>query len=654
MTRPPARPLRREILNRLLPTLAVITAPQFTRLPLWLTAAAVLFGGGCFLINARRMAAPGMVLRTLLSLLLPLAVLNHYGTLLGRDAGTALLVAMLALKLLEINTARDLYVVVFLGYFLIAVGFLYTQSLAMAAYMLIGAALLTTVMIDLNRVNTAPAADNLRLAAALLLRALPLALLLFILFPRLQGPLWDLPKDAYGGISGLSDEMAPGLLSDLSASDEVAFRVRFQGEPPPPGQRYWRGPVLWDTDGTRWHGGSPGGPRHQAPPLIRAGPAVTYTVTQEPSNRRWLFALDLAGAIPADAAIDDDFVLQSRRPLRARRSYTVTSYPEATAASLTALQRTRALRLPRDGNPRARALAQEWRARYHDPAAIVRQALGLFHDGPFVYTLHPPLIAGDFVDGFLFGTRRGFCEHYAAAFVFLMRAAGVPARVVTGYQGGVLNPFGRYLIVRQRDAHAWAEVWFDGQGWRRVDPTAAVAPERIEYGIDAGTETEGAVRFAAAAGWLPSLWQEAGYGLDALDNKWNQWVLRYDAGRQARLLQGLQFGALHWQTTAVLLAAVLGAALLGLTLQGIQRTRPPNDPVQRTYGRFCAKLARRGLMRLGHEGPETFAARAGADRPDLAPAIHVITRLYLALRYGGHRPAPALNQLRRAVRRFRA
>lgn len=648
-----AHPCRPEIINRLLPALAAIAAPQVPHLPLWLVAAALLFAAGCYFINVGRLAAPGVVLRTLLSLLLPLAVLHHYGTLLGRDAGTGLLVAMLALKLLELNAPRDLYVVVFLGYVLIVIGFLYEQGPPMALYMLIGVAMLTAVLIDLNRTRPAPVADNLRLAGQLLLRALPLALILFVLFPRLPGPLWGLPKDAFGGLAGLREEMAPGEISALSQSDEVAFRVHFEGDIPPPGQRYWRGPVLADTDGARWYGGNLEGLRHEAPPLDEAGPPVQYSVTLEPNNQRWLFALDLPAAPPPDAEINPDRVLVSEHPLRKRLRYTVTSYPDAAVSGLTPVQRGRALRLPDGTSPRARALAQQWRAHDPDPAAVVQQALTFFREAPFVYTLRPPRIDGDFVDAFLFDTRRGFCEHYAASFVFLMRAAGIPARVVTGYQGGELNPLGDYLIVRQRDAHAWAEVWLHGR-WTRVDPTAAVAPERIERGIDVDALSADAVRFEwADRGWLPSLWREARYGFDALDNHWNRWVLRYDAERQVRLLEGLQFGPVRWQAAAILLATVSAAMLLGLSLYGLRRRRHGEDPVQRAYGRFCSKLGRRGLPRLAHEGPQAFAERAAADRPDLAPVINGITRLYIGLRYGSHNSPALLRGLRRAVRRFR-
>jgi len=650
------RPFRKEVLTRLLPVLAVVLAPQLPRLPLWLIAVSAAFGGWCYLIARQRLRVPGMWLRILLSALLLMAVHAHYGTLLGRDAGAALLTAMLSLKLMEIKEPRDIYIVVFLGYFLIIIGFLFTQSPWMAAYMLIAVILLTAVLNDLNRTKVSSIAANLHLAGAMLLRALPLALVLFVLFPRITGPLWGLPNDAYGSMSGLGDEMAPGQISRLSQSDAVAFRVTFDGFMPPPQQRYWRGPVLWETDGNGWRTGRlwDNLSGKEQPSLARSGAAVTYTVTLEPHNQRWLYALDLIDAAPAAAKITPDFLLLSPAPLRDRLRYTVRSYPGGIASSLNALERQRALQLPAAGNTRARTLAQSWRDRYQNGAAVVQQALTMFRSEPFVYTLHPPRTGQDFVDTFLFETRKGFCEHYAASFTFLMRAAGIPARVVTGYQGGELNPIGNYLVVRQRDAHAWAEVWLEDRGWTRVDPTAAVAPERIELGIDSSLQPIGAaVRFdMPQTAWLGALWRETLYGLDALNNTWNQWVLSYGPERQAELLGWLSLGGLAWQGTALLLLAVLGTLLVWAAVQTLKRKDRPRDRAALAYQGFCHKLARCGLPRLAHEGPTAFAARVAARRPDLAGQAQAIAKLYTALRYSPRCPPAALVQLLRSVRRF--
>jgi transglutaminase-like putative cysteine protease len=456
---------------------------------------------------------------------------------------------------------------------------------------------------------------------------------------------------------GLGDEMTPGQISDLIQSDAVAFRASFDGPIPPAPQRYWRGPILWETDGMGWRMGhlrdalSSGKP----PPFVASGDAVRYTVTLEPHDRRWLYALDLVAAAAPQFRIAPDFLLWRATPLRERLRYTVISYPGGVASRLSGFERQRALQLPVGGNPRARALAQDWRQRFHDPAAIVQQALTMFREQPFVYTLHPPLIAKDFVDRFLFATRRGFCEHYAASFTFLMRAAGIPARVVTGYQGGELNPIGNYLIVRQRDAHAWSEVWLGGHGWTRVDPTAAVAPERIERSIDNSLQPFGdAVRFEVPrVAWLAALWRETRFAWDALNNKWNQWVLSYGPERQADLLGWLKFGGLSWQSMAIVLLAALSTVAVGIVILAFRRERRAEDGIVRTYQNFCRKLARRGLSRRNYEGPDDFAERVAARRPDLARQVRNIVKLYVALRYGGHRAPAEFNTLRHAVRRFR-
>ena len=648
---------RPEVLARLLGVLGLVTAPLLPHLPPWLIAVCFAFGAWCYLITRRSLGAPPLWLRILLSTSLLLAVHTHYGTLLGRDAGAALLIAMLALKLLEIKAARDVYVTVFLGYFLIIIGFLFTQSLWTAAYMLVVVMLLTAVLNDLNRIRITAVTENLRLAAGLVLRALPLALVVFVLFPRISGPLWGLPKDAYAGMIGLDDQMAPGQISDLIQSDAVAFRASFDGPVPPARQRYWRGPILWETDGMRWQAGHLWSAllSSEPPPLVASGDAVRYTVTLEPHNRRWLYTLDLVAAAPPETRVAPDFLVLRAAPLRERLRYTATSYPDGVASRLNGLERQRALQLPAGGNLRARALALDWRQRFHDPAAIVQQALSMFRSEPFVYTLHPPLIDKEFVDRFLFTIRKGFCEHYAASFTFLMRAAGIPARVVTGYQGGELNPIGDYLVVRQRDAHAWSEVWLNGRGWTRVDPTAAVAPERIEHSIDNSLQPFGdAVRFQVPQlAWLAALWRETRFGWDALNNKWNQWVLSYGTERQANLLGWLKFGGLSWQSMAILLLTAVGAVVVGIVVLALKQERQTDDAIVRSYQNFCRKLARRGLRRWSYEGPGDFAERVAAQRPDLAGQVRDISKLYTRLRYGAYRAPVALHMLRRAVRRFR-
>jgi len=644
----------------LLAALALVIAPHVLRLPVWVTAGCLLAAAWRLLNLHRNRALPGRGTRLLLTGAALAGLWLSYGNPFGRDPGIAMLIMMLGLKLLEMRSRRDVMVTVFMAYFLVITNFLHSQSMFMAVYMLGAVLAITATLIEQSRSTTAPQAStyrwraNLRLAGTLLAQAVPLMVVLFVLFPRVSGPLWGLPRDAYAGMAGLSDSMAPGSINQLVLSEKIAFRVAFDGEVPSPEQRYWRGPVFWHTDGRRWSAGTV--PENAPPPEVEPrGPRIDYTVTIEPHNRNWVFALDLPAQAPEGTIMSGDFQLLAASAVLTRRRYTLASFPAYRVTSLSAADRARAVQLPLHSNPRARALAATWRDSFTEDRAVVGEALHLFQEQPFVYTLTPPLLGEDVIDGFLFDTRQGFCEHYAASFVFLMRATGIPARVVTGYLGGTLNPVGDYLAVRQSDAHAWAEVWLDGDGWVRIDPTAAVAPERIERGIAVAAQREGApVRFRTPPQVLANAWRVLRDGWDAVSNAWNQWVLDYTPQRQADLLERLGLGEVSWRGMAVALGLAC-AGLLGVIAAYMLLRRPAVvDPVLFLYQRFCAKLARRGITRAPAEGPADFGTRAGALRPEAAAQIRLITGLYIRLRYGsGGTYPPLLESLHRHVRNFR-
>lgn len=634
----------------LLASLAMVVAPHVAHLPVWIPF--IFLGIGLWRLYALRRPAslPGQRLLLLAAVAAALGVLATYHTLFGRDAGVALLVVMLSLKLMEIRGLRDVMVALFLGYFLVITNFLYSQSIPMGFYMLAAVLLITATMVGLNHAGKDAPWKRLRIAAVLLGQAVPVMLVLFVLFPRVPGPLWGLPSDAYAGMTGLSDTMAPGSISRLSQSGEVAFRVVFDGPAPPPRQRYWRGPVLNRFDGRTW---SAGLSRLGNAAFIAQGVPVGYTVTLEPHNKHWLFALDLPASVPTAARMTRDFQLLSTAPVRQRVRYHVLSYPHYEAMpELGENERGRALQLPPDANPRARKLAASWKASGAGGREIVARALSLFRNGPFVYTLTPPLLGQEPVDDFLFNTRRGFCEHYAGSFVFLMRAAGVPARVVTGYQGGELNPLGNYLIVRQSDAHAWAEVWLENAGWVRVDPTAAVAPQRVESGIASVMAATEPVPMLARVDitWL----RQFGLAWDSVNNTWNQWVLGYGTERQLEFLARLGMGLASWEEMAAGLMAGVGILLAAFAAFMLWRIRPaPADPAVAIYRRFRRKLARRGIVLLDSEGPRAFAERVAAQHPELAGKVLAITELYITLRYGPHPSHGGLQQFRRTVRAFK-
>jgi transglutaminase-like putative cysteine protease len=483
----------------------------------------------------------------------------------------------------------------------------------------------------------------------MLVQAGPLMLLLFFLFPRVQGPLWGLPQDAYGGVSGLSDTMAPGNLSSLALSDAIAFRAEFEGEPPPARLLYWRGPVMWEFDGTTWSMGQAALAKYTPPQA--GGPQYRYSVVLEAHNRDWLFALESATLVPDNARFTSDGRVVAQFPVRSRIRYDLTSAtaPEPRPDEAPSLLR-RASRLPTGFNPRASALASEWRTQTQLDAEIVGKAIAFMRAGRYLYTLEPPLLGEHSVDNFLFDTKAGFCEHFSSAFVFLMRAAGVPARVVLGYQGGEVNPVDRIVTVRQSDAHAWAEVFLKGRGWVRVDPTAASAPGRLESGLARSVPDAASLPFLMRTElqWLRGL----RYRWEAVAHKWNVWVLGYNPDRQRDLLGFVGIPDADWRALTATLFTVLGLITAGLLAWSLRRFVSP-DPVQKAWRAFCRKLAKRGLERMPQEGPRDYSTRAARALPAARLAILRIGALYIALRYGARTGAEKVAELRRLVRQLR-
>lgn len=566
----------------------------------------------------------------------------------GRDAGVNLLVGLMGLKLVELRTLRDFHLAAVLLLFLLVTGFFYAQTPLTAVHMLLT---VLTVLVALAGAHDPERllglTARLRLAGLVLAQALPILLAAYVLFPRLNGPLWGLPHDALSGQSGLSDTMTPGSISELTLSDAVVFRASFEGEAPPPKSRYWRGPVLWNSDGRSWRPE----PRIDAEPApdFMPGPArYRYTLTLEPQRNTWIYLLDLPTVVPAGANVARDFVARWKRPIQTRLQFSAESATSFRASELSPLELQLALGLPPGTHGRTRALAASWRSEGLAGAALVERALGHFRTEPFFYTLTPPLPEGDPIDDFLFDSRRGFCEHYAAAFVMLMRAAGLPARVVTGYQGGEWNAIGGYWVVRSRDAHAWAEVWLKESGWTRVDPTAAVAPERIERGV-----TEAVPALAGALDGVPGV-ADFWFRIDALQNAWNQWVLGYDQSRQRLLLDRLGMPDVDLGRLSVTLAATVCGLLLllgGIWWWAASRASRPRDLARRLFLDLARFHARRGFPHPAHEPPVSYLERLAAEQPARAPMLRRFAQLYGMARYGGRTvPATVLREAARAAR----
>lgn len=631
-------PLDRNLLIALIGLVTAAAAPHFLHLHGWITA----FFLATLALRIASMLQPRLLPGRPLLFLLALAglaniILNH-PVLFSGETAIALMTSMVGLKLLEIQTRRDLFIVVFVGYFLLATQFLFNQEMYMLALVIILTTALTGVLLENSRhqPRNTPARP-FGSALSLLLQALPIMLILFIFFPRLSGPLWFLDSDEQIGRTGLGDSLSMGSITNLVLSQALAFRVDFTGPIPSPPTRYWRGPILWDTNGRDWTRGE----QIPVPPpeLISDQPEIRYSVTMEPTNSRWIMVLDLPTHIPTEADISNDFLVIHDNPIRTRLRYSAGSRLIYNTGPIRPAERMRGLQLPDNITLRMRELVQRWRSASPDDMGVVDQALRHFRNEEFYYTLRPPLLGDNPVDQFMFESRRGFCEHFASSFTLLMRLAGIPARVVTGYQGGEVNPLGGHLVVRQSDAHAWSEVWLPKRGWVRIDPTAAVAPERIErsFEFDPGLATGPLgipIDFKGIrSGILIEMMKRLGWGIDAINASWQRWVLGYTRERQSMLmgLLGLDFLKGHRLAFAMVGFAAVAVVLLGLFLW--RSSEAAKDAIQADYLRFCRKLAKKGLPRRPTEGPYDFLSRIYQQRPDLGPAAGRITELYIRFRY---------------------
>ena len=644
-------------------TLTVIAIPHFFYQPLWVAAIFWLMLGWRVMHSWKgwRLPADNRALKLLHSssaVLTILLVFYSYGITIGRDAGVALLTTMAAFKIVEIRSLRDYYLSCFMGFFLIITHFFFQQSIVIVLLMLLNVILLISCMITVNDpVNTT--ACRLKQSGVIVLQAVPMMLLLFILFPRISGPIWGLPNDAMdipdslpdtmtlgevprqnSAITGMSDNITIGNISQLIQSDAIAFRVRFENNQIPQRQHlYWRGPVLWHTDGKRWlplknHQKNPN-PELQ---IHVAGESTRYRITLEPHDRRWLFALDFPTDYPSNmqSRLTEDGELNSLDPIKQRIQYRLSSHTSYLFNPQSDSNLQYGLTLPNDSHPRTVRLAHQLFENSKNEQHYIETVLNFFRTENFRYSLSPPALRGDTVDQFLFETRQGFCEHYAASFTVLMRAAGIPARIVTGYQGGEVNPVDQVLTVRQRDAHAWTEVWLPQQGWIRVDPTSVVSSARVDSGIQELLPAERrSPKVLANSDRLQALWQSARNNWEALNSAWELWVVSYGPERQLDLLKKLGMQQPDWQKMIYWLAMGIALVFIWIAWTTLRLKAAPQDKAQRSYQEFCNKLARTGITRLPHEGPQEFALRAEQALPQYQQQIATITRLYLHLRYRG-------------------
>ena len=653
----PAAPSRLAALRRHLPrdkadtllllgAAVLVLAPHALHLPLWVSALCTATLSWRALITLRGERLPPNWLLLPLTLLAMGGIYLSYKTLLGREAGVAMAVLLVAFKMLEMHAKRDLFVVIFLCFFLVMTNFFYSQSMGTGAMMVASVIGLLTAQLSFQYTGAVPPLrSRLLLGAKIVAIAAPVALMLFFLFPRLQGPLWGMPTDAGGGRTGLSNSMTPGNISNLALSSDIAFRATFSGPVPPQQRLYWRGVVLSHFDGRTW---SQARSRQQhLSPSVRGQP-LRYQVTLEPHGERWLFALDLPDGPPKLAGnvaqVSSALELRAIFPIGERVRYDAASYLDYQLEADRLDDSEPFLALPAGFNPKAMQAGLDLQHEA-DPASRVNKVLAMFRQEKFSYTLEPPLLGADSVDDFLFGTKAGFCEHFASAFVFLMRAADVPARVVTGYQGGELNPVDGFMVVRQSDAHAWAEVWLAGRGWVRVDPTAAVAPERVERNMARALPPAEQFSLRRLSTLISDQFESTSllgrlrFRLSAINNGWNQWVLNYDPERRRNLVESLSDALRNWR---VLAAAALAAGLL--VVARALRVRAEKDPVDRLYSALCQRLGRLGVQRAGDEGPNAYAKRL-KNAALAAHQLQAATRflhLYSGYKYAVQAHDPAL------------
>jgi len=569
--------------------------------------------------------------------LLVVAVLLSFRTLNGLAAGTALLVLMGALKLLESRGRRDDGIVIGVSLFLLLAAALAGQSLArLPLYLLLIWGACAAMMVVAHPGVELPARAALRLSARTLAMAAPLAVACFLFFPRLGTQFWGLPGGG-GAQTGLSDEMSPGAIDKLVADYEPAFRVRFEGAVPPPEERYWRGPVLNSFDGYTWRRDRRVFYRYDQPELL--GDAFRYRITMEPTNRRWLFALDMVDASPMlGVALSYDRQLTRMEPVNQVLTYDASSHLRTRAARpLSRAARAMETALPEGPNPRARALARQLRATATDDADFSRVVLDWFVSQKFEYTFEPEPTSIDSVDSVLFDTRRGFCGHFASAYATLMRASGIPARVVTGYLGGEWNPFGHFLIVRQSDAHAWTEIWLDGRGWTRVDPTAVVEPGRLRLGAYSVMSSDSEPLSVAV--WRTPFIMALSQYWEGANQWWRENVLDFNLRAQLGFLRTLGFGSPQWSHLGWAFSGLLLLWLLWVTLtlrRSVPRVKP--DRIARAWLRATRKLERVAPAREPAEGALSYAQRIAAQHPALAVSVLSIAHRYTRLRFGREPP----------------
>ncbi|CAA6807112.1 MAG: FIG001454: Transglutaminase-like enzymes, putative cysteine proteases [uncultured Thiotrichaceae bacterium] len=624
----------------------VVILPLAFYLPIWLLPVLVFSAVWRYRVMKGYMQKPSIISKLLVVVMgvagLAFSGLQH----VSLDMMASLLILGFVFKSLEVFTRRDAMVVILTGYLLVAVQFLYSQEIFSAFYGIASMALLTAAMIAIQS-NSTRIIENLKLAGWMLLLCLPLMLALFVLTPRIS-PLWTLNLASGHAKTGMTDRMTPGDIANLSQSDDLAFRVTFTGERPAQNELYWRGLVLQHFDGKTWTQFADDLSSEQIKlnlrtseqdikrSLVKQGFGRQYEVIYERSAQSWLFALAAVVEMQGEAIFGSDYRIMAREDVIEPLLVKITSFPNALKqVNLHDTDRRMALQLPADQNPQTRVMADRLYKEAYSAEDYIQKVLNLYQQQNFYYTLRPEVLPERHsIDEFLFASKRGFCAHYAGSFVYMMRAVGIPARVVAGYQGGEWNEKGNYLAVHQYDAHAWTEVWLANKGWVRFDPTTMVAPQRVEKNLETAVQEEGSflenqLLSPAKHKWLDGLRQQ----LDASQYAWRRFVLGYDKGAQSQMMQRL-FGEFSITKVALTVGGIFAGLMLCWSLfLGLAKRHRQEAIEHRLYRKFCGVLAKKGIVRELSQTPADYAQLAAAHNPHMSESINDFTRLYTELCY---------------------
>ncbi len=559
---------------------------------------------------------------------------QQHHTFLGRDAGTSLFVIALGLKLLEINQTRDIYLVNYLAFIVATSQFLYQQSILMAVYILFVTCVLLATLVLINSQKPATIAA-LKTAVIIVFQALPLSIVLFVLFPRVEAPRWMLFNQQNSARTGLSDSLEPGAISQLGLSDELVFRAKFNAELPSQNKLYWRGPVYSYTDGKRWTEGKVSKKNAVVSKVDYKGYKYQYTLMMEPQDKEWVFALDMPSSFPKALKQNSQYQIITTEKNNQRAEYKFTSYTQYNTGELSDKAYKENVQLPVEPSAKLKKLVTTLNGFDQSAESFIQNVLMHFKTENFHYTLRPPLMGDKPIETFLFESRYGFCSHYATAFVYLMRISGIPARVIGGYQGGEINQVGGFLEIRQANAHAWAEVWLKNKGWTRFDPTAAIAPERIEQDVNIDLQiATGIINFSpmfSNSGKALSWMKQARQMWSNIDYSWQRWVINYSTENQTKFLSSL--GIHNIKSIVYWLMGSIGGISLVLAWIILKNKTTKLAEEVRLYQMFCKKMAKVGLDKEVAETAQNYCHRIQLQRPDLSEQVAKITMIYTRLHY---------------------